>query len=52
VRLLADRFDVFLAGVRVARTLAQQHAEQTVGLLTGVFTDLEKNAWFLRATIA
>lgn len=53
VRLLAERFDVYLAGVREAREAAQKLAdEESVGLLTDVITDFEKNAWFLRATLA
>lgn len=53
VRLLAERFDTYLAGVRAARALAEQNADiDTVDLLTQVVTDFEKNAWFLRATLA
>jgi starvation-inducible DNA-binding protein len=53
VRLLAERFDTYLEGVRESRALAQKHAdEESVGLLTDVITDFEKNAWFLRATLA
>jgi starvation-inducible DNA-binding protein len=53
VKLLAERFDVYLAGVREARELAQKYGdEESVGLLTDVITDVEKNAWFLRATLA
>jgi starvation-inducible DNA-binding protein len=53
VRLLADRFETYLAGVRASRAIAQQHAdEESVGLFTDVITNFEKNAWFLRATIA
>ena len=53
VALLADRFDTFLAGLRESRGIAEaQHDTDTVDLLTGVLTDFEKNAWFLRATLA
>jgi starvation-inducible DNA-binding protein len=53
VRLLAERFEIYLTGVRQTREVAQKHAdEESVGLLTDVITELEKNAWFLRATLA
>ena len=53
VKLLAERFDIYLAGIRETRAAAQKHAdEESVGLLTDVVTDFEKNAWFLRATLA
>jgi starvation-inducible DNA-binding protein len=53
VALLADRFDTFLAGLRTSRAVAEEHRDvDTVDLLTGVLTDFEKNAWFLRATLA
>jgi starvation-inducible DNA-binding protein len=53
VRLLAERFEIYLAGVRESREVAQKLAdEESVGLFTDVLTDFEKNAWFLRATLA
>lgn len=53
VRLLADRFEIYLAGIRDAREIAQKYAdEESVGLFTDVITNFEKNAWFLRATLA
>jgi starvation-inducible DNA-binding protein len=53
VGLLADRFESYLGGVRDAREVAQKYAdEESVGLLTDVITNFEKNAWFLRATLA
>jgi starvation-inducible DNA-binding protein len=53
VKALADRFEVYLGGIREARALAAaQHDDETVDLLTGVLTEFEKNAWFLRATLA
>jgi starvation-inducible DNA-binding protein len=53
VRLLAERFEIYLTGVRQSRELAQKQAdEESVGLLTDVITELEKNTWFLRATLA
>jgi starvation-inducible DNA-binding protein len=53
VRLLAERFELYLQGARESRALAAKLGdEDTEGLLTDVITDFEKNAWFLRATIA
>jgi starvation-inducible DNA-binding protein len=53
VRLLAERFDTYLEGVRESRGIAEKLGDtDTVDLLTGVVTELEKNAWFLRATLA
>jgi starvation-inducible DNA-binding protein len=51
VRLLADRIDTFLEGVRAARGVAEAAgATDTVDLLTGIATELEKHGGFLRAT--
>lgn len=53
VRLLADRFDVYLAGVRESRRAAEETGDtDTVDLLTQVVTELEKHTWFLRASLA
>lgn len=53
VRLLAERFDTYLGGVRETRAQAEKHADtETVDLLTQVITDFEKNGWFLRATLS
>jgi len=53
VQLLADRFETYLAGARESREIAQKLGdEESVGLLTDVITAFEKNAWFLRATLA
>ena len=52
VRLLADRFDAFLTGVRAARATADRAADaDTVDLLTRIVVDFEKHAWFLRASL-
>ena len=51
-RLLAERFEVYLDGVRAARGVAEAQADSdSVDLLTRVAGELEKNAWFLRATV-
>lgn len=53
VRLLAERIDAYLAGVRASRAVAERLVDtDTVDLLTGVVTEFEKHAWFLRATLA
>jgi starvation-inducible DNA-binding protein len=53
VKALAERIEVYLGGIRDARKLAtDHHDEETVDLLTGIVTEFEKNAWFLRATLA
>jgi starvation-inducible DNA-binding protein len=53
VALLADRFEAFLRVLRDAREVAERHGDtDTVDLLTQVVTDFEKNAWFLRASLA
>ena len=51
VRLLADRIDTYLAGVRQSRQTGEQLGDtDTVDLLTQVITAFEKHAWFLRAS--
>lgn len=52
VRLLADRFDAFLVGLRASRAVAEEHKDtDTVDVLTGVITEFEKHSWFLRASL-
>ena len=52
VRLLADRIDVYLDGVRAARAVAEKDGDtDTVDLLTTIASDLEKHGWFLRASL-
>jgi starvation-inducible DNA-binding protein len=53
VKLLAERIDAYLGDVRESRGVAEKLGDtDTVDLLTGVVTGFEKNAWFLRATLA
>ncbi len=53
VGLLADRFDTYLTGLRASRDVAEASKDtDTVDLLTGAISEFEKNAWFLRATLA
>jgi starvation-inducible DNA-binding protein len=52
VRLLAERIELYLEGVRDARSVGEKHADaDTVDLLTGIVTEFEKHAWFLRASL-
>ncbi len=53
VRLLADRFDAYIQGLREARGVGEKEGDtDTVDLLTGVISEFEKHTWFLRATLA
>jgi starvation-inducible DNA-binding protein len=52
VKLLAERIEVYLGGVRESRSVAEKGGDtDTVDLLTGVITEFEKHAWFLRASL-
>ena len=52
VALLADRIEAFLDGVRGSRRTGEELGDtDTVDLLTGIITEFEKHAWFLRASL-
>lgn len=52
VKLLAERFEGYLAGVRSARDEAEKlNDADTVDLYTRVVVDFEKHSWFLRASL-
>jgi starvation-inducible DNA-binding protein len=52
VKLLAERFESYLQGVRESRSVAEQAGDtDTVDLLTQIVTEFEKHDWFLRATL-
>jgi starvation-inducible DNA-binding protein len=52
VRLLAERIELHLDGVRESRGVAEKHGDtDTVDLLTDIVTEFEKHAWFLRASL-
>jgi starvation-inducible DNA-binding protein len=52
VRLLAERFELYLDGMRQSRGAAEQHGDaDTVDLLTQIISEFEKHAWFLRASL-
>ena len=50
VKLLEERIESYLTGVREARAIGEKAGDvDTVDLLTGIVTEFEKHAWFLRA---
>jgi starvation-inducible DNA-binding protein len=52
VRLLAERFDKYLAGLHESRDVAEKSSDtDTVDLFTQVITEFEKHTWFLRASL-
>jgi starvation-inducible DNA-binding protein len=52
VKLLAERFAVYLDGLRESRLIADKAGDpDTVDLLTEVISEFEKHAWFLTATL-
>jgi starvation-inducible DNA-binding protein len=52
VRLLAERIELYLDGLRESRSVAEKHSDtDTVDLVTGIVTEFEKHAWFLRASL-
>ncbi len=52
VKLLADRFERYLEGVRASRTLADELRDlDTVDLLTRLAEEVEKHAWVLTASL-
>jgi starvation-inducible DNA-binding protein len=52
VRLLAERIEVYLDGLRESRTAAEKEGDtDTVDLFTGIVTEFEKHDWFLRASL-
>jgi starvation-inducible DNA-binding protein len=52
VRLLAERIEKYLEGTRNSRVLGEKLGDtDTVDLLTGIISEFEKHAWFLRASL-
>lgn len=52
VRLLAERIEKYLAGARETRGVGEKLGDtDTVDLLTGIISEFEKHAWFLRASL-
>jgi starvation-inducible DNA-binding protein len=52
VKLLAERIEKYLEGARESRAVGEKLGDtDTVDLLTGIITEFEKHAWFLRASL-
>jgi starvation-inducible DNA-binding protein len=52
VKLLAERFELYLEGMRASRRLADEHGdEDSHDILAAVITEFEKHAWFLLASL-
>jgi starvation-inducible DNA-binding protein len=52
VRLLVERLELYLEGLRATRTLAEEEGDlDTSDLLTTMIEETEKKAWFLHATL-
>lgn len=52
VKLLAERIEKYLEGVRESRGAGEKLGDtDSVDLLTGIVTEFEKHAWFLRASL-
>ena len=52
VKLLAERIEKYLDGTRESRAVGEKTGDtDTVDLLTGIITEFEKHAWFLRASL-
>ena len=52
VALLAERIEKYLDGVRESRSAIEKlNDTDSVDLLTGIVTEFEKHAWFLRASL-
>jgi starvation-inducible DNA-binding protein len=52
VKLLAERIETYLDGLRASRSVADELKDtDTVDLLTGIISEFEKHDWFLRASL-
>ena len=52
VKLLAERFEAYLDGVRASRDTAEKLGDaDTVDLFTRLVQEFEKHSWFLRASL-
>jgi starvation-inducible DNA-binding protein len=52
VKLLAERFEAYLDGLRESRAIAEELRDtDTVDLFTTIVTEFEKHDWFLRASL-
>ncbi|MDI1479479.1 DNA starvation/stationary phase protection protein Dps [Polyangium sp. y55x31] len=52
VRLLAERFGVYIQGLHASRAISDEHRDaDTSDLLTNIITTFDKHAWFLLASL-
>ena len=52
VKLLAERLEIYLEGLRESRKLFTENQDtDSEGLVTSIITEFEKHAWFLRASL-
>jgi starvation-inducible DNA-binding protein len=52
VKLLAERLELYLDGMRSGRAVAQKLSDDdSVDLVTAIISEFEKHAWFLRASL-
>ena len=52
VKLLAERIESYLEGLRESRAVADEQKDtDTVDLFTTIITEFEKHGWFLRASL-
>ncbi|QDE95774.1 DNA starvation/stationary phase protection protein Dps [Myxococcus xanthus] len=52
VKLLAERIEIYLDGLRKSRALFIENGDSdSEGLTTDIITEFEKHAWFLRASL-
>jgi starvation-inducible DNA-binding protein len=52
LKLLVERFDTYLEGLRQSRTIADEEGDlDTSDMLTAMVEETEKRGWFLRATL-
>jgi starvation-inducible DNA-binding protein len=52
VKLLADRIELYLQGLRESRGVAENHGDpDSADVFTQIITEFEKHAWFLRASL-
>jgi starvation-inducible DNA-binding protein len=52
VRLLSERIEVYLDGLRETRVLSEKNNDtESMDLMSGIIGTFEKHAWFLRASL-
>jgi starvation-inducible DNA-binding protein len=52
VKLLLERIEIHLDALKESRKVSEGQGDtDTVDLITGIITEFEKHAWFLRASL-